>query len=83
MVNYGNLRKKNIEKVLQRFSMERAKPVGTPLANHFKLSSKDSPENEKEKDDMSRVPYAAAVSSLMYAMVCTMPDIAYAVGVVS
>lgn len=32
---------------------------------------------------MSRVPYASAVGSLMYAMLCTRPDICYAVGVVS
>jgi hypothetical protein len=34
-------------------------------------------------DYMSKVPYASAVGSLMYAMVCTRPDIAHAVGVVS
>ena len=32
---------------------------------------------------MSKVPYASVVGSLMYAMVCTIPDIAHAVGVVS
>ncbi|XP_070056622.1 secreted RxLR effector protein 161-like [Nicotiana tomentosiformis] len=32
---------------------------------------------------MSRVPYANVVSSLMYAMVCTRPDISHAIGVVS
>ena len=32
---------------------------------------------------MSRVPYASAVGSLMYAMLCTRPDICYAVGIVS
>ena len=32
---------------------------------------------------MRRVPYASAVGSLMYVMVCTRPDIAYSVGVVS
>ena len=32
---------------------------------------------------MSRVPYASAVGRLMYAMVCTRPDIAHAVGVLS
>ena len=31
----------------------------------------------------SRIPYASAVGSLMYAMVCTRLDIAYSVGVVS
>jgi len=32
---------------------------------------------------MSRVPYASAVGSLMYAMVCIRPNIAHAVGVLS
>ena len=29
-----------IEKVLQRFRMQNAKPITTPLANHFKLIKK-------------------------------------------
>jgi len=32
---------------------------------------------------MSRVPYASAVGSLMYAMVCTGPDLADAVSTIS
>ena len=32
---------------------------------------------------MSKVPYASTIGSLMYAMVCTRPDIAHVVGVVS
>ena len=32
---------------------------------------------------MSRIPFASAVGSLMYAMLCTRPDICYAVGIVS
>ncbi|PKI32486.1 hypothetical protein CRG98_047123 [Punica granatum] len=32
---------------------------------------------------MEKVPYASVVGSIMYAMVCTRPDIAHAVGVVS
>ncbi|GKA82365.1 hypothetical protein Tco_0789113 [Tanacetum coccineum] len=42
-----------------------------------------SPSSEKEKMEMSRVPYASAVGSLMFAMICTRPDIAHAVRVVS
>ena len=32
---------------------------------------------------MSHVPYASAVGSLMYGMVCTRPDISYVVSVIS
>ncbi|GKB62101.1 hypothetical protein Tco_0918287 [Tanacetum coccineum] len=42
-----------------------------------------SPSSEKERMEMSRVPYASAVGSLMFAMICTRQDIAHAVGVVS
>ena len=74
---------KYIEKILKRFNMEKANPVATPLASHFKLSSKQSPASEKEEEEMAKVPYASAVGSLMYAMVCKRPDITHAVGVVS
>ncbi|CAA0836354.1 Uncharacterized mitochondrial protein AtMg00810 [Striga hermonthica] len=63
--------------------MKSAKPVNTPLANHFKLSKQSCPTSQEEKEAMAGVPYSSAVGSLMYAMVCTRPDIAHAVGVVS
>ena len=63
--------------------MKNAKLVGTPLAAHFKLSVDLCPCDEKEKEEMNKIHYASAVGSLMYAMVCTRPDIAHSVGVVS
>ena len=36
-----------------------------------------------EREYMSHVPYANAVGSLMYAMVCTRPDLSQAVSMVS
>ena len=72
-----------IEKVLCRFNMDKAKVVSSPLTTNFKLSERDCPSSEKDVEEMDRVPYASAVGSLMYAMVCTRPDIAHAVGVVS
>ncbi|GJZ97608.1 gag-pol polyprotein [Tanacetum coccineum] len=63
--------------------MQDCKPISTPFATNIKLSSKMSPSSEKERMEMSRVPYASAVESLMFAMICTRPDIAHAVGVVS
>ena len=63
--------------------MSNSKPVSTPLANHFKLSSEQCPKTDKDIEDMSNVPYASAVGCLMYTMVCTRPDLAQAVSQVS
>jgi ATP-binding cassette subfamily B (MDR/TAP) protein 1 len=72
-----------IEKVLERFNMQGAKSVASPLAGHQKLSKEQCPSSKEEKEAMSKVPYQSPVGSLMYVMVCTRLDIAYAVGVVS
>jgi len=73
-----------LKKVLRRFGMDdNTKPVSTPLAPHFKLSAVLSPSNEEEEKCMVHVPYASVVGSLMYAMVCTRPDISHAVSMVS
>ena len=77
------LQEKYVERVLQRFGMERCKSVGTPLASHFKLSKEDALKTEEERQDMAQIPYASAVGSLMYAMVCIRQDIAHVVGLVS
>ena len=52
-------------------------PVGVRLYVH------KFPETREEEEDMSQVPYASAVGSLMFEMVCTGPYIAHAVGVLS
>ena len=74
---------KYTKKVLSRFNMNEAKPVSTPLGSHFKLSKEQLPKREEERDYMSKVSYALAIGNLMYAMVCTRPNIVHAVGVVS
>ena len=38
---------------------------------------------DKEIEYMSRVPYSSAVGSLMYVMVCSRPDLSYAMSLVS
>lgn len=76
--------KSYLEKVLEMFSMdEKTKPVCTPLAPHFKLSSSLFPSFQKEHDYMARVPYASVVGSLIYVMVCTRPEISQAISMVS
>jgi len=42
-----------------------------------------SPRSVQEREHMTHVPYANAVGSLMYAMVCTRPDLSQAVSMVS
>ena len=63
--------------------MKNAKPVGITLAAHFKMSIELCPSDDKEKEEMSKIPYDSVVGSLMYVMVCTRPYISYSVGVVS
>jgi len=63
--------------------MAEARQVTTLFASHFKLSSKQYPQSPVEEKEISRIPYASAVGSFMYAMVCTGPDLAYAVSTIS
>ncbi|GKD86759.1 retrovirus-related pol polyprotein from transposon TNT 1-94 [Tanacetum coccineum] len=74
---------KYIEKVLQAFFVDQSKLVSTPLVAHFKLDRSTIPGTDKEVKYMKTVPYSSAVRSLMYAMVCTRPNLAHAVSMVS
>ncbi|KAI4353150.1 hypothetical protein L6164_002120 [Bauhinia variegata] len=56
---------KYIEKVLQQFHMNKAKAVSTPLANHFKLSTRHAPSDDDEKARMQHIPYRPAIGSLI------------------
>uniref|UniRef100_A0A2N9I383 Reverse transcriptase Ty1/copia-type domain-containing protein n=1 Tax=Fagus sylvatica TaxID=28930 RepID=A0A2N9I383_FAGSY len=72
-----------IKKILERFHMHNSKPINTPMEKGCTLSLDQCPKNDEEKNQMSKVPYASAIGSLMYAMLCTCPDICFAVGMVS
>ena len=75
--------KNYLVKVLQKFNMDKAKPVSIPLSPQFKLSKDLAPKTEQERSYMDSVPFASGVGSLMYAMVCTRPDLAYAMSIIS
>ena len=49
----------------------------------LKVFKRQSSQTDEEESHMSKVSYAFAVRSLMYIMVCTRPNIAHAVRVVS
>lgn len=70
-------------KVLRNFLMEESKPLSKPMGTQFKLSSTKEELCSEVHSMMESVPYSNAVGSLMYAMIGSRPDIAYAVGLVS
>ena len=72
--------KSYIEKVLNRFGMKDCSSGDTPVAKGDKFSLTQCPKNNLEIEEMQKIPYASAVGSLMYAQVCTRPDIAFIVG---
>ncbi|TXG57650.1 hypothetical protein EZV62_015479 [Acer yangbiense] len=71
---------KYIQNILERFNVNEAQHVTTPLVAHYRLSALQCPTTEKELAEMSKVPYASVVGCLMYAMVCTRPDLAQGLG---
>ncbi|GKC72215.1 retrotransposon protein, putative, ty1-copia subclass [Tanacetum coccineum] len=72
-----------VSKILNNFRIDNGKSVKMPLGGHLNLSLKDCSVRDCDVERMSKVLYANAVGILMYLMVCTRPDIAYAVSVVS
>ena len=73
-----------MQKVLQRFNIDKdTKSVSISLAPHFKLKATISPRTIEECEYMTRVSYASAVGSLMYAMMCTRSDLSQAISMIS
>lgn len=71
------------QKLLDRFCMTDCKSVKVPLAPHFKLSNQDGPQSEDEEEFMNQVPYISIIGSLIYGMICTQPDLACSMSVLS
>jgi len=72
-----------IDKVLKRFSMENSKKGFLPMSHGIHLSKNQCPLTTVELDIMSRILYTSVIGSIMYAMICTRPDISYALSVTS
>jgi transposase InsO family protein len=69
-----------INKILKRFRMNDCSPSVAPIVKGDRFNLNQCPKNDLEREQMKNIPYASAVGSLMYAQVCTRPDIAFAVG---
>ena len=63
--------------------MHDCKPMDTLVEKNLSLSLDMCPKTPNEKEQMSKVHYSSTIGSLMYAMMCTRPDICYAFRLVS
>ncbi|KAJ9539037.1 hypothetical protein OSB04_031770 [Centaurea solstitialis] len=70
-----------IDKILKKFRMDESKKGFIPMQHGIVLSKTQCPVSSQDQDKMKTVPYASAIGSIMYAMLCTRPDVAYSVAV--
>uniref|UniRef100_A0A5S6QEJ0 CCHC-type domain-containing protein n=1 Tax=Trichuris muris TaxID=70415 RepID=A0A5S6QEJ0_TRIMR len=70
-------------KVKEKFNMQDCKAVACPWESSMKLSKEMSPTTPVESKEMSRIPYKAAVGSLMFLMTSSRPDISFETSKVS
>ncbi|KAK8512047.1 hypothetical protein V6N12_018528 [Hibiscus sabdariffa] len=54
-----------------------------PMTHGISLSKEMCPSTSQERERMSQIPYASAIGSIMYAMICTRPDLSYALSMTS
>ena len=53
------------------------------MSHGITLSKSQCPNTKDERERMSKIPYASAIGSIMYAMLCTRPDVSYALSITS
>ncbi|PKI39955.1 hypothetical protein CRG98_039618 [Punica granatum] len=68
-----------LDKVLKRFNMQDSRRGLLPVRYGIRLSKTMSSKTHEKREKMAEVPYASAIGSLMYAMLCTRPNITYVV----
>src|SRR6266496_5657877 len=68
-----------LDKVLKKFKMDQSKKVFLPMLQCVKLSQTQCPTTAEDREKMKDIPYASAIGSVMYAMLCTRPDLCLAI----
>ena len=72
-----------IDKILKWFDMQDSKKGFLPMSQGITLGKTQCPMTPDEQERMREIPYASAVGSIMYAMLCTHLDVSYALSVTS
>nr|GEV17630.1 retrotransposon protein, putative, Ty1-copia subclass [Tanacetum cinerariifolium] len=72
-----------LDKILKRFKIENSKKENLPLHHGITISKDLCLKTNEELDIISRVPYASAIGSIMYAMTCTRPNVSFALSMMT
>ena len=72
-----------IDEILARYNMQDSKKGFVPFRVGSSLSVNQRHKTLAEIERMRGISYASVVGSLIYVMLCTRPDICFAVGMVS
>ena len=71
----GLSRSRYIDLMLKRFNMEVSKRGYLLMSQGIYLSKKMFSKIQEKRERMNSIPYASAVRSIIYAMLCTRPDV--------
>ena len=63
--------------------MQDSKRGFMPMAHGLSHGKTQCPKTQEERNRMQKIPYSSAMGSIMYAMLCTRPDVSCALGLTS
>nr|GEX66599.1 retrotransposon protein, putative, Ty1-copia subclass [Tanacetum cinerariifolium] len=72
-----------MDKILKRYKIDNSKRGHIPMQERLDLNNTQGASTPKEVKRMQNVPYASAVGSIMYAVRCTRPDVAFTQNITS
>ncbi|GJS90266.1 retrotransposon protein, putative, ty1-copia subclass [Tanacetum coccineum] len=72
-----------IKKILKQYHMENSKRGSIPMQEKLRLSKSQGVSTPAELKRMQNVSYASVVGSIMYVVICTRPDVAFAQNITS
>ncbi|GJU11793.1 retrotransposon protein, putative, ty1-copia subclass [Tanacetum coccineum] len=72
-----------MDKILKRYRMDNSKRGHIPMQERLDLNKTQGASTPKEVKHMQNVPYALVVGSIMYAVRCTRPDVAFVQNITS
>ena len=68
---------------MEKFRLTEAKPVSMPMEPNAQFSTQQSPSTLNQTAQMQKLPYSKAIGSVLWLVVVSRPDAAFAVGILS